>query len=195
VQVLLCQYKLQEALAVQQQLLVDVFEAQQAWRASCMSSHAGNNLHTAEASTSADAGDEQAAESAAAGDCSGDLEPAAASPAAASVGKREQQQQQQQVLQLAVRLAAALSGLTADVLLAAVQNAGAEAAVAAHTADGPVPRKLPCIFPTPLHWSKWLKSDSEQVGVARIKLALPSLTHAVISAFILQAAFHDCLQH
>ncbi|KAF6266529.1 hypothetical protein COO60DRAFT_1632637 [Scenedesmus sp. NREL 46B-D3] len=53
-------------------------------------------------------------------------------------------------------LAAGLTGLTAGVLLAAVQDAGG---TAAGCLGQPT---LPCTSPTPLHWTKWLKHSGQQ---------------------------------
>jgi hypothetical protein len=149
VQLLLCQYKLQEALALLQQLLVYVFEAQQAWRASLGSGSLSDNAPTA-AEAEAAACDKQPIGTAATAELAAEY--SAAASMAAAAGPVEQQQ----VLQLAVGLAAALTGLTADVLLAAVRGAGGAAAAF----KGPT--SLPCIFPTPLHWSKWLKHSEQQ---------------------------------
>jgi hypothetical protein len=153
-QLLLCQYKLQGALAVQQQLLLDVFEAQQAWRASSLCGQTDDTPAAKETITSAAACSEQSAGDAATADWSADS--AHESPATSAVQAVELQPPQ--VLQVAAQLAAALTGLMADVLLAVVRDAGGIAA------GGDGPPKLPCIFPTPLHWSKWLKHSEQQVG-------------------------------
>jgi hypothetical protein len=147
VQLLLCQYKLQDALALLQQLLIDVFEAQQAWRASSACSQTGTTPAAADV----------------AAECTelpmgtaGTADAAAECTAAASMAAAAGPVEQQQLLQLAVRLAAALMGQTADVLLAAARDAGSAAA----GCQGPP--NLPCIFPTPLHWSRWLKHSEQQ---------------------------------
>lgn len=178
-QLLLCQYKLQEALAVLQQLLQDVFEAQQAWRASSMSGQSSNTPAEADASISAAAGSGQSGLGSVTAEWSADTAPAP--PAAAGIEAAELQQQHP-LLQVAMRLAAALTGLMGDVLLAAVRDAGGTAA----GCQGP-PR-LPCIFPTPLHWSKWLKHSEQQVGGNKQVLCKHSHLSGVPCCFMLPAA-------
>lgn len=142
-QVLFCQYRVQEALALLRQLLADTMQAVAAQQVADTSASAtGGNVTKA-----------------AAGGVIGYTAAAAEAVSAIDV-------QPLQVLHLGMRLAAALSGLTADVLLSAVSGcAGCDAAATspgAATAAG-----LPCIFPTPLHWSSWVKHHiAEQASPA-----------------------------
>eukprot|EP00878_Enallax_costatus_P036753 GHUV01041302.1.p1 GENE.GHUV01041302.1~~GHUV01041302.1.p1 ORF type:complete len:385 (+),score=169.56 GHUV01041302.1:1148-2302(+) len=135
--VLFCQYRVQEGLGLLQQLLADTMQAIAAQQAVAQSSFAMVGPENDAAVGTADSPTAAADEVVSAG-CLPDLRPL-------------------QLLHLGMQLAATLSGLTADVLLAAVSGTAGSAAAAGV--------RSPCIFPTPLHWSKWVKQHTSEQGI------------------------------
>lgn len=167
-QLYICQYRLLEALALIQQLLADVFEAQNANHRSSMAS-----LSTAATRV---------------GPCGAEAVKIVIAEECTSAPEQQQHQQQHQdVLQLAQRLAATLAGMTADVLFAAARGAGSSSGMAPAAA-----LQLPCIFPTPLCWTRWMRHTADQQAKWELKagMAVELLPGGILAALPQQLTRH-----
>lgn len=175
-QLLLCQYQTRQALSLIQQLLADLIEAWQRQSGGEDKTEAGGKLvDVADVALDFSTGLPNAA--AMAGNTAGQGQRAAAAhlDAASDASK---------VLHLATKLLAAATGATADALLSALRVEGSG------EMSGGTVGKLPCMFPTPEHWTMWLKDSMQQQQVREAKhFAAHPLGELNISLFIV----HCCL--
>eukprot|EP00775_Hariotina_reticulata_P007920 gene7920-8116_t len=145
---LLCQYQTRRALSLIQQLLADLIEAWQRKSGGEDNTAAGGKLVDV-ADVALDFSTVLPGAVAMAGSTDGQDQRAAAAHVDATSDAS-------QMLHLATKLLAAAIGITADSLLAALRVQG-PGEMSGGSLD-----KLPCMFPTPDHWTMWLKDNVQQ---------------------------------